>query len=205
MRNEEIRKQLAEELAARQRRAQEKMREAYEQDREKYIESFLKAMDALFRKCKEKQDKRKALGVTDDVNAEGLDAIEYICIHCLRVSVETETYEYGLRAYDSCLYCDKDGAEGSYVPMYQKAMMEEDKQYIEKLVMSKVIRAKKYEVLDLQKWYLWNTYVKPMPPEMEDSVERIKELESYRELDKEEGITLYYGELMEAPMREYRL
>lgn len=205
MRNEEIREQLKEELAARQSQSQERLRTAYEQDREKYIGNFLKAMDSLFRKCKEKQEKRKASGMTDDMDAEGLEGIEYICMHCLRVSEETETYEYGLRAYDSFLYCDKDGAEESYAPAYRKEILEEDKQYIEKLVMSKVIRAKQYEVVDLQKWYLWNSYIKPMPPEMEDAVERIKELESYRELDKEEGITLYYGELMETPEREYRL
>jgi len=190
MRDEEIRGQLAEEIEARSIQAKARVQESYEKDKEKHVQAFLKAMDELFRKYKEKPE---------------LGPIKYIWINCMRVSVETESYDYCLRAYGEMLFLDKFEAVVPYVAEYKLPIMQEDRQFLEKLVMSKVIRAKKYEVCDLRKWYEWNTYIKPMPQEIEDAIDRISSLQSYQEIEKQEGLKVYYGELMEYSEKEYEI
>ena len=64
---------------------------------------------------------------------------------------------------------------------------------------------KKYEVKDLQKWYEWNTYMKEMPREMEDAIERIADLKSYQDMKKEVDVKVCYGEMLEIEEKEYIL
>lgn len=193
MREEEIRKLLFEEIKELQLKSQEKVRNEYEKNKGIYISSYLEAVDSLLKKVKKLQDKEK------------LGSIEYIWINCIRASVETGSYKYAIKAYDEEIYYDTDEGDIRYVSEYKKNYIEEDKKYLEKLVLEKVIRAKKYEIRDLQKWYIWNTYIKQMPKEMEDAIERIKELESYKEIKKHEEVIMRYGEMLEYPEREYKL
>ncbi|MBQ3544175.1 MAG: hypothetical protein IJA34_04220 [Lachnospiraceae bacterium] len=190
---EEIKEILSEELNEMQNNASEKIYEEYKKNKEKYILDFLQAMDSLLKKCILLQEEQK------------LGAIKYIWINCMRASVETETYKYVLKGYDEKLYYDENEANEIYVSEYQKKLIKEDKLSLEKLVMKKVIRAKQYDVRDVQKWYEWNTYIKTMPREIEDAVVRIKELESFQNTKKDEDIKIYFGEMLEFHQKKYSI
>ncbi|MBQ3545176.1 MAG: hypothetical protein IJA34_09345 [Lachnospiraceae bacterium] len=205
MREKEILELLSNELADRMSESKEKIQEEYNKDKEKYISDFLNSMDSLLKKSKLKQEKNSTVYSESMEKIENLGEIKYIWINCMRVSVETESYKYVIKAYDSSLYNDKNEVEEIYVSEYQRTLIEKDKKYIEKLVMEKVIRAKQYEVRDLQKWYEWNTYMKQMPREIKEGIEKIKELKSYKEVKKERKVKIYYGEMLEIPEREYEL
>ena len=99
----------------------------------------------------------------------------------------------------------KQKIQEEYVSEYQLPMIADDKKYIESIMMKKIIRAKKYEVKDLQKWYEWNTYMKEMPREMEDAIERIPDLKSYQDMKKEVDVKVCYGEMLEIQEKEYIL
>ena len=198
MRDEEIREILQEELLSRAENSKQKIQEEYEKNREKYILSFLNSLDKLFVKCKFMQEQKSG-----DKNSLG--NINYIWINCMRASVETESYKYVLRAYDETMFLCEAAAFEEYVSEYQLPMIADDKKYIESIMMKKIIRAKKYEVKDLQKWYEWNTYMKEMPREMEDAIERIPDLKSYQDMKKEVDVKVCYGEMLEIQEKEYIL
>ena len=116
--------------------------------------------------------------------------LTYICVNYLRTSVENGTGEYLIKLYDDTYYYDEYEVEGNYRADYRQTAWKADTEFI----MSNVIRAKKYEVKDFLREYLFDTYVKLMPEVVEDSIERIRELESYQQVRKGREVILYYRE-----------
>ena len=191
MRNEIIKEQLNQEISELQINTRENVNKAYDSNKDKYIFDFLQVMDDLLLKSVELQQEDK------------LKKLKYIWINCLRVSVETECYRYVIKAYDENIYLNNNVANVEYVPEYYLNYIEEDKEVIEKTVMRKIIRAKQYEVKDIQKWYIWENYIQEIPREMEEAVERIKELSGYKKIDKDTEVIICYGELFEYSKNEY--
>ena len=193
MRNEKIKEQLLEEISDLQLKVRENIKKDYISNKNKYILDFLNVIDSLLIRSLELQQENK------------LKKIKYIWVNCLRVSVETESYEYVIKVYDEDIYLNNNVAEVVYVPEYCLKHIENDKETISKLVMNKIIRAKQYEVKDLQKWYVWDTYIQEIPSEMEEAVEQIKGLSSYQKLDKDTDIVMYYGEVYEYGKKKYHI
>lgn len=193
MRNEKIKEQLLGEISDLQLKARENIKKDYISNKNKYILDFLNVIDSLLIRNLELQQENK------------LKKIKYIWINCLRVSVETESYEYVIKVYDEDIYLNNNVAEVVYVPEYCLKHIENDKETISKLVMNKIIRAKQYEVKDLQKWYIWDTYIQEIPSEMEEAVEQIKSLSSYQKLDKDTDVIMYYGEVYEYGKKKYHI
>lgn len=189
MREEIIRKELDKYIEERQNIASEQMEEEYMKDREKHINEYVNLMDGLFKECTEMQ---QCVGKD---NESGKGRIKYICVSYLRAGVETDTGEYLIRIYDDRYYHDEHEVEGRYMAEYRHTAWKADREYFEKLIMSKFIRAKKYEVKDFLREYLYETYVMQMPEVIEDSVDRVRELESYRNVKKDKELALYYREL----------
>ena len=191
MRNEIIKEQLNQEISELLINTRENVNKAYDSNKDKYIFDFLQVMDDLLLKSVELQQEDK------------LKKLKYIWINCLKVSVETERYRYVIKAYDENIYLNNYEANVEYVPEYYLNYIEEDKEIIEKTVMRKIIRAKQYEVKDIQKWYIWENYIQEIPREMEEAVERIKELSGYKKIDKDTEVIICYGELFEYSKNEY--
>lgn len=94
-------------------------------------------------------------------------------------------------------YQDREMVEVYYVPQYLPELIDSDKEYFTKLIMSKVIRAKKYEVKDFLRKYLWDTYIKPIPPEIAEALERLNMINGYDEIETADEVEASYGEMLE--------
>lgn len=184
MRAEEIRKAIETENPQRLIKCQKQMQEKYYSNKEEYISAFTETMDKMFEKCLEKQEK-------------GKDCTKYIDIWSTRLSVATGDYKYIIRLYDASYYYDKEYIEVKWYPTYRKEFIEADKIYYEKYIMSKIIQAKKYDVKDFLREYLYENYIKPMPEEIVESMERIGLLESFLKMKKDNIVRISYGEMME--------
>lgn len=133
-------------------------------------------------------------------NRQGADSdkkLKYIYVNCLKTSLETETYEYIIRVMDESEYADPKMVEAYYVPRYLKEYIEADKAYFTRLIMSKVIRAKKYEVKDFLREYLWDTYLKSIPQEIHTVLSEVDKSETFIHVNKAEEVIVGYGEMIE--------
>ncbi len=119
--------------------------------------------------------------------------MKYVQVNCLRASLETAAYEYLIRLMDEYGYQDRKMVEVYYVPHYLSELIDADKEYFTKLIMSKVIRAKKYEVKDFLRKYLWDTYIKPIPTEIANTLSNMDALDVYDEIVKADEIEASYG------------
>lgn len=199
MREEIIRKELDKYIEERQKIASEQMQEEYLNDREKYIRKYVNLIDGMLKKCMVLQSGEKE----DNVQSKG--RIKYICVSYMRTGVETGDGEYLIRIYDDTYYHDINEVEGRYKAEYRRRAWKEDKEYFEKLIMSKFIRAKKFEIKDFLRRYMFETYMRPIPEVIEDSVDRVRELESYSKVRKDKKLSLYYRELYEETERKILL
>ena len=189
MREESIRKVLERDKEKRQEIAQEQMEEEYIKERERYISEYVNLIDGLLKECIVMQS------CEGEDKLSGKGRLKYICVSYLRTGVETGTGEYLIRLHDDSYYHDVHEVEGRYTAEYRSKAWKADEEYFDKLIMSKFIRAKKYEVKDFLREYLFETYVMPMPEVIEDSLDRIKALDSYRKVKKDKKLALYYREL----------
>lgn len=190
-RTEEIKKTIAQETQERQRKSLDMMLEQYNKNQEIYIDNFVKVMDNLFKECVEEQKR-------------GRIKTGYIDIWSMRLSVENGSYEYPVRLYAEGYYHDKNFIEKKWNPGYMEEFIKADILYFEKLIMLKIIRAKKYEVKDFLREYIYETYIKPVPEVIKDRTERLQYLESFQSMEKAEEIPMYYGEMMEEAQWEFR-
>lgn len=195
MREESIRNVLAKDIEERQKIAAEQMQEEYIKDRESYIKEYLNLLDRLFNDCISMQNPEGAEKLKKEKNRKYKGRLKYIFISYMRSGMEDGTEEYLIRMYDDICYHDMHEVEGRYKPEYRIKNRKEDEDYFTNRIMSEVIRAKKYEVKDLLREYLLDTYIKPMPYEVWNSIEEIKKLKSYREVEKDREIAIYYGEM----------
>ena len=92
----------------------------------------------------------------------------------MQLSVLTETYEYTIRGYDESYYGDEKYIEEIWKSPLNEKLIVEDKQRFEKEIMSKLIRAKKYDVKDFLNEYIYTTYMKPIPLELHGLEKRIE-------------------------------
>ena len=185
MREQEIWERFQNEIEERQKRANQLIKNIYQKNGEQYEKKFCKVLQQAFAKFIENQQ--------SDIEKK----MKYIQVNCLRVSLETETYEYLVRVMDEYAYQDTKMVEGYYVPPYLMELISADKEYFEKLIMSKFIRAKKYEVKDFLRKYLWDTYIRPIPIEITNTLSKINILAIYDEISKADEIEVSYGELLE--------
>ncbi len=205
MRDEEIKKTLEREVIERQGLAHQKIKEAYNMHKEKYVNAFVNLMDNLFKKYLSLQNVEEAERTPEDEERKYKGKLKLICISFLRTSMEVESYEYLVRAYDDLDYLDNIEVEEWYRVEYRHEQKVEDSKYFEKLIFNRIIRAKKYEIKDFLREYVQEVYCKPLPEEILDGLEKIQELESYKQIQKFETVTLQYGELMDKTKKEFYL
>lgn len=185
MRDEEIKEKIKEETAQRGKEIKQILEEKYEKNRERYINQFKGVIE-------------EALNVSNDkINESRKGPVKYIYINCLRTSIETETYNYVIRVMDEKKYSDKEIVEKIYTPEYMTEYINQDKKYFEKLIMDKIIRAKKYEVKDFMRDYIWETYIHPIPKEIKEVCQEIDKMEVYKKISHEKEVMVNYGEVLE--------
>ncbi len=192
MREEEIKESLQEEEEVRKALAGQQKAELWAKNRKQYINAFQKSLEAALQQFQSNQKK------------ESGKRLKFIYVHCLRTSLEMGTYEYIIRVMDENGFADLDLAEEYYVSQYLKELIEGDKEYFTKLIMKTVIRAKKYEVKDYLRDYIWDTYMKPIPAEIEEVLSKLEELELYQYVEKAETVVVGYGEVLEMLDRCWR-
>ena len=195
MREEEIKKELEEEIKERKQIAMKRIREEYGGEKERYIEEFVTIIDGMLKKCIYLQN----------TDGEGKGGIRYIYISYMRSSMEAGLYEYVVRMHDDTYHYDTFEVEDRFTAEHRIPSMKEDAEYFSRLIMSRIIRAKKYEVKDFLREYMEEVYVRPMPEQIEDSIERIKGLESYGIVKKDESMSVYYGEMADCYFRKIEL
>lgn len=185
MRDEEIKQKIKEETAQREKEIKRILEEKYEKNRERYINQFKGVIE-------------DALNISNDkINESIKGPVKYIYINCLRTSIETETYNYVIRVMDEKKYSDKEVVEKIYTPEYMTEYINQDKKYFEKLIMDKIIRAKKYEVKDFMRDYIWETYIHPIPKEIKEFCQEIEKMEVYKKIPHEKEVMVNYGEVLE--------
>ena len=190
MRVEEIKKLLSREIEVRKEGALRKKIMVYEEDEEKYVGSFIEVIKkVLERWSKERQGEMPW----------------YIDIWSMKMSVLTETYEYTIRGYDKSYYYDDKYIEEVWVSSLNKGIIEDDKSWFESEIMSKLIRAKRYDVKDFLNEYIYETYIKPVPLELYGAKERMEELKEYVKKLGIESIKVRYGEMMEQTIYEIEI
>lgn len=185
MREEEIKEIIKEETEERIQEIKELLKSQYEKNNERYILNF---KEVVKKGLCEAEKRRKE-------NKKG--EIKYIYVNCLRTSIETKEYEYLIRIMDEEQYTDTEVVEVTYVPEYIPELIKKDEEYFEKLIMKKVIRAKKYEVKDFLREYIWKIYIKPIPEEIKYVLSNMNELEEFNIVEHSEKIRVSYGELFE--------
>ena len=185
MREQQIEEQFRKETEERQERARHLINETYQKAGEIYKKDFILIFEKALKMFAEyqKEDKEKKL--------------KYIYVNCLRTRMETSTYEYLIRIMDEYGYADKKIVDLYYVPQYLQELINDDKEYFTKLIMSKVIRAKKYEVKDFLRRYIWDTYIKPIPQEIAEVISMTDMLEGYKNIEKSYEVEVAYGEMLE--------
>ena len=182
MRVEEIKQLLLNEITDSKESVLCKKRVAYEKNEDIYVESLIEVLENLFKRWElERQGKE----------------LKYIDIWSLKLSVLTETYEYTIRCYDESYYYDDMYIEETWKSSLNEKFIGEEKQRFEKEIMSKLIRAKKYDVKDFLNEYIYNTNIKPIPLELHGLEKRIDQLEKYANEIGTSSIHLEYGEMME--------
>lgn len=187
MRNQEIWKQFEKEILNRREETRLTLNKIYKSNGEEFRKGFQKSLTEALRKFEKRQESDKSIKV------------KYIYVHSLRTELETQTYQYIIRIMDERQYGDGCAAEVYYVPRYIKEYIDADREYFSKLIMSRVIRAKKYEVKDFLRKYLWETYIKPIPSEIYDILENIETLEAYTDASRSDEVIAGYGEILERP------
>ena len=188
MRTEEIRREMQEEMTQMQIHAWQETAEAYEAEMEEYSEEYIREMDRLMCECIKSQNR-------DGRRRKG--KLKYIFIDYMRSSVEDGTGEYIIRLCDVNSYADSNKIEGVITAGYRREQQEKDTEHLTKEVMRRIIRAKKYEVKDLLREYIFETYIKPIPEAVQRASGRIEELESYINVKKDSELAVYYGEMNE--------
>lgn len=185
MRQQEIWEHLQKEIDERQERAKQLISEIHQKNGAAYEKNFSEALVKAFTKFSEHQQ--------NDAEKK----MKYIQINCLRTALETETYEYLIRIMDEYGYMDVKMVEIYYIPQYLPELIDTDKEYFTKLIMGNVIRAKKYEIKDFLRKYLWNTYIKPAPPEIAKTLPRLDMINGYDVIVKADEVEAGYGEILE--------
>lgn len=196
MREDEIKETIREETDRRIKEVKQLLDSKYKENTQRYIEDF---KNVLERALTERFDKQKKT----DAGQVLKGSLKYIYANCMRTRIETGEYSYVIRLLDKREFRDNEMVEESYTPKYIKELIETDKEYFEKLIMKKVIRAKKYEVKDFMREYIWNVYIKPIPREMQEVLSRIDDLEGYNKIEKEKEVRVGYGEFLEALDEEW--
>lgn len=190
MREDEIKETIREETDRRIKEVKQLLDSKYKENTQRYIEDF---KNVLERALTEMFNRQKKI----DVGQVLKGSLKYIYANCMRTRIETGEYSYVIRLLDKREFRDNEMVEESYTPKYIKELIETDKEYFEKLIMKKVIRAKKYEVKDFMREYIWNVYIKPIPREMQEVLSRIDDLEGYNKIEKEKEVRVGYGEFLE--------
>ena len=185
MREQEIREQFQQETTQRAEQAHDTLKALYQRNNAAYQKDFQQVLEAALREYQNRQ------------GADSDKKLKYIYVNCLRTSLEMETYEYIIRIMDESEYADRKMVEAYYVPKYLKKYIEADKAYFTRLIMSKVIRAKKYEVKDFLREYLWNTYLKPIPQEIYTVLSELDKSETFIHANTAEEVIVGYGEMLE--------
>lgn len=196
MREEEIKNAIEEEIMCRRKQSIEKAREKYEQDKDMYIEKFVETIDGMFKKSIALQGADSGEEIPNPEERKSKGKLTYIYINYVRSSIENGSCEYLIRMYDENIYYDTFEVEERFTTEYRLPIIKEDIEYFHKLIMKRILRAKKYEIKDFLWEYIEETYLKQIPEEIEDSIEKIKSLESYAQVQKDKNIAIYYGELM---------
>lgn len=185
MREEEINEIMNSEKEVRVDYAKQLVETRYYERKEKYVKDFLDFMQDLLRKFM-------------DVQKQNVDRkLKYIYIKSLRTSVVDESYRYNVCLMDENGYMDTCAIDGYYTPLYLKNIIDEDKIYFEKEIMKKIIRAKKYEVKDFLKPYIWDTYIKLIPREIEEVISKIDDISIYNDIVRSDEVIVSYGEVLE--------
>lgn len=185
MRQQEIWERFQKEIDERQVRAKQLISEMHQKNGIAYEKNFSEILVQAFTKFSEYQQ-------SDDEKK-----MKYIQVNCLRVALETETYEYLIRIMDEYGYIDVKMVEIYYIPQYLPQLIATDKEYFTKLIMSKVIRAKRYEIKDFLREYLWNTYIKHAPPEIAKTLPQLDMVNGYDRIVKTDEVEASYGEIFE--------
>ncbi len=81
----------------------------------------------------------------------------------------------------------------------------EDCKYFGKLIFSRIIELKNYEIKDFLREYIQEVYCKPLPEEILDFLEKMQELKSYMKVQKCELVIVQYEELMDKAEEKFYL
>ena len=185
MRDEEIKQIIEEDVKNRITEVKQLIEKRYLEEADKHKLRFRAILEEALNEAETKRSKSEK------------GPFKYIYINCLRTSIETETYSYIIRIMDERKYSDRAIVERSYTPEYLLDLIGSDKEYFEKLIMRKVIRAKKYEVKDFLREYIWDTYIHPIPKEIEEVLSELNKMEIYEKVAHEEKVRANYGEVLE--------
>lgn len=167
----------------------ERVKRAYEAEKEKTDSSFLQQMDKLFIQChKMQQEGRK-------------NAIGYAMIYPLRMGFQSNTYEIMISLLDNEGYSDRKEVITYWIPEYLIPVIEEEKKYYEKALQKQFVRVMSYEKKDALTEMFAQCYFEPLENFFENQIESCKALESYQAMGKEDNIMFLYGEYMEKMLK----
>ena len=153
-------------------------------------------------------DKKKILseltGIFDELFKRGIELqrksekgkIGFISIFYLRSSIITESYKIMISMYDKSYYIDRQELSTHWIPMFIMKYFIDDINYFEKVIKTKIVRVKKYEINDVKIHYC-GEYFKVIERFLDNYIDEITSLESFNELEKEEDIKITLGEYMD--------
>lgn len=158
-------------------------------------DDFDKNKDLILREMSENFDKIFKEAIKRQ-RENGKSKIRCISIFYLRSSIITGSLDFLVGVYDENYY-------GDFTPIYGQLYFNfimkyylEDIVYFEKTLREKIVRLQKYEVNEIKIPYA-GEYFKVIEKFLENNYETIVELDSFKELDKDEELEITFGEFMD--------
>lgn len=189
MRCETFRTFIESEIEDRYMDFEERVKRAYEAEKEKTDNSFLKQMEQLFTQCKKMQQEGRK------------NAIGYVMIYPLRMGFQSGSYEVMISLLDSEDYDDRREVIAYWSPKYLIPVIEEEKKYYGKELQKQFVRVMSYEKKDVLAEMFEQCYFEPLENFFENQIESCKALKSYQVMGKEDNIMFLYGEYMEKMLK----
>lgn len=156
----------------------------WERGKEQIRKEYLSIFDELFQKC---------IGMQKTGRKE---KIQFIDIFYLHSSLVTGTCELQLELFDRHYYKDGHPCYVNWKPEFFIRHFEQDLAAFEKLAKNEIIRFDYSSFWNVKKRY-YSIFLVMIGEFFRREIEQIRALDSYQELDKEDGVRFIYGAYMD--------
>lgn len=161
----------------------EKIKHKYQKNKKSIDTSFLEVVKQLLQKGIEKQKK------------EEKKRISFFTCYQLNTSIQKKSYEIQMNLYDASFYSDKEDIYGLWQPDFLYEYVEEDMEYFKKKAGQEIFQIR-YPQLEEARMLYTHAVSLLLFPYLKEWIPEVISLSEFRELEKEKGFQVLYGEYM---------